>query len=57
MIMVEFDLVVHGGQVIDGNGTRGRAADVAVQGGIIFDVGRVAGERCSAKLSRPMLTA
>ncbi len=55
--MVEFDLVVYGGQVIDGNGTRGRAADVAMQGGIIFDVGRVAGERCSAKLSRPMLTA
>ena len=31
--MTEFDLVVRGGEVIDGSGTEGRTADVAVRDG------------------------
>ena len=42
--MVEFDLVVRGGQVIDGSGTDGRTADVAVRDGTIVEVGNVAGK-------------
>ena len=36
-----FDLVVRGGQVVDGTGMRGFTADVAVAGGRIARVGRV----------------
>ncbi|MYF52203.1 MAG: amidohydrolase family protein [Gammaproteobacteria bacterium] len=42
--MAEFDLVVRGGEVIDGSGADGRAADVAVRGGTIVEVGKVAGK-------------
>ena len=42
--MTEFDLVVRGGQVIDGSGTGGRTADVAVRDGTIVEVGQVAGK-------------
>ena len=42
--MAEFDLVVRGGQVIDGRGTEGRTADVAVRDGTIALVGKVAGK-------------
>ena len=42
--MTEFDLVVRGGEVIDGSGTQGRTADVAVRGGTIVDVGQVDGK-------------
>ena len=42
--MSEFDLVVRGGQVIDGSGTDGHTADVAVRGGTIALVGKVAGK-------------
>jgi N-acyl-D-aspartate/D-glutamate deacylase len=38
------DLVVRAGTVVDGTGTPGRTADVAVNGGVITEVGRV-GER------------
>lgn len=37
------DLVIHGGTVFDGSGAPGRSADVAVQDGVIVEVGRVAG--------------
>ena len=37
------DLVVRGGTVIDGTGAPGRVADVAVDDGVIVEVGRVAG--------------
>ena len=39
----EFDLVVRGGDVIDGTGAPSRQADVAVTNGRIVEVGRVAG--------------
>ncbi|MXX28979.1 MAG: amidohydrolase family protein [Gammaproteobacteria bacterium] len=42
--MAEFDLVVRGGEVIDGSGADGRPADVAVRGGTIVEVGKVAGQ-------------
>jgi len=41
--MADFDLVVRGGTLIDGTGTPGRAADVAVKDGLIADVGRIEG--------------
>jgi N-acyl-D-aspartate/D-glutamate deacylase len=33
------DLVVRGGTVVDGTGTPGRAADVAIEGGVIREIG------------------
>jgi N-acyl-D-aspartate/D-glutamate deacylase len=41
--MPEFDLVVRGGQVVDGSGGQRRTADVAVHDGTIVEVGRVDG--------------
>ncbi len=41
--MKEFDLVIRGGTVVDGNGGEPFEADVAVSGGKIAAVGRVAG--------------
>jgi N-acyl-D-aspartate/D-glutamate deacylase len=41
--MSEFDLVVRGGTVVDGTGEASREADVAVLGGRVAEVGRVAG--------------
>jgi N-acyl-D-aspartate/D-glutamate deacylase len=41
--MSEHDLVIRGGTVIDGTGEPARTADVAVTGGVIVEVGRVAG--------------
>ena len=40
---MDFDLVIRGGEVFDGTGAPGRAADVAVKGGKIAAVGKVAG--------------
>ena len=37
----QFDLVIRGGQVVDGSGQPGFTADVAIQGGRIAKVGRV----------------
>jgi N-acyl-D-aspartate/D-glutamate deacylase len=41
--MAQHDLVIRAGTVIDGLGRAARTADVAIQGGRIVDVGRVAG--------------
>ena len=41
--MAEYDLVVRGGMVLDGTGSPGRTADVAVTAGTIVEVGTVAG--------------
>lgn len=41
--MTEFDLVVRGGSVLDGNGGPARTADVGIVGDRIVEVGRVAG--------------
>ena len=41
--MPEFDLVIRGGTVIDGDGGPARSADVAVAGGRVAEVGKVAG--------------
>ena len=35
------DLVIRGGQVIDGTGTSARQADIAIDNGIITEVGEV----------------
>lgn len=37
------DLVIRGGTVVDGTGSPGRTADVAVDGGVVVEVGRVEG--------------
>ena len=37
------DLVITGGQVVDGTGAAARTADVAITDGVITDVGRVEG--------------
>src|SRR5207248_10038650 len=41
-VRVTVDLVVRGGTVIDGTGAPGRVADVAIDDGVIVEVGRVA---------------
>jgi N-acyl-D-aspartate/D-glutamate deacylase len=41
--MSEFDLVIRGGTVVDGNGGAPRQADVAVSDGVIVEVGAVIG--------------
>lgn len=38
-----YDLIIRGGTVVDGSGTKARTADVAVQDGLIVEVGRVDG--------------
>ncbi len=42
--MSEIDLVVRGGTVVDGSGTSSRTADVAISGGRVVEVGKVAGK-------------
>ncbi|MDQ1520389.1 MAG: hypothetical protein QOI55_1462 [Actinomycetota bacterium] len=37
------DLIIRGGTVVDGTGAPARTADVAIDGGVITEVGRVAG--------------
>ena len=41
--MAEHDLVIRGGFVVDGSGTPGREADIAIDGGIISQVDEVTG--------------
>jgi N-acyl-D-amino-acid deacylase len=40
---VTFDLIIRGGTVVDGSGAKSRTADIAVQDGMITEVGRVSG--------------
>jgi len=40
----QFDLVIRGGTVVDGTGAEPRRADVAIQGGLIAEVGEIAGK-------------
>ena len=42
--MASHDLVIRGGTVADGTGAPTRTADVAIDGGVITDVGRVGGD-------------
>jgi N-acyl-D-amino-acid deacylase len=42
--MGEYDLIIRGGTVIDGSGRPGYQADVAVRGGVIAELGQVAGQ-------------
>ncbi len=41
--MAQHDLIIRGGTVVDGTGAAKRTADVAVNGGVISEVGRVSG--------------
>ena len=41
------DLVIRAGTVVDGTGSAARTADVAVDGEMIVEVGRVAGSACA----------
>ena len=41
--MAQHDLIIRGGTVVDGTGSAKRTADVAVNGGVISEVGRVSG--------------
>jgi len=41
--MADFDLVIRGGEIHDGAGAPGQVGDVAISGGRIVEVGRVAG--------------
>jgi N-acyl-D-aspartate/D-glutamate deacylase len=41
--MATHDLVIRGGTVVDGTGAPGRTADVAVDGEVITEVGRIDG--------------
>jgi N-acyl-D-aspartate/D-glutamate deacylase len=41
--MSEYDLVIRGGEVVDGTGSPSRTADVAVSDGVIAEVGKVSG--------------
>ena len=41
--MADHDLVIRNGFVVDGSGTPGRAADIAIQAGRVVEVGTVAG--------------
>ena len=41
--MAEHDLVIRGGSVVDGTGAPARTADVAIDGGVVTEVGEVAG--------------
>ena len=49
--MSDHDLIIRGGTVVDGTGAPGRTADVAISGGVITDVGPVAGS--AARTSMP----
>jgi N-acyl-D-amino-acid deacylase len=40
---MSYDLIIRGGTVVDGSGAKPRTADVAVQDGLIVEVGRVDG--------------
>ena len=40
-----FDTIIKGGRVVDGSGLPMRVADVGIKGGVITDVGRLAGAR------------
>ncbi|MEM9621844.1 MAG: amidohydrolase family protein [Pseudomonadota bacterium] len=42
--MAEYDLVVRGGTVLDGSGADGVAQDIAVNDGVIVELGRVSGK-------------
>jgi N-acyl-D-amino-acid deacylase len=42
-----FDLIIRDGLVVDGTGLPGRQADVAVSGGRIIAIGRLAGEQAT----------
>ncbi len=41
--MAEHDLIIRAGTVVDGTGTPGRTADVAIRDGVVTEVGRVDG--------------
>ena len=41
--MAEHDLVVRGGTLVDGSGSPGRTADVAIRDGVVSEVGQVRG--------------
>ena len=38
------DILIKGGQVVDGTGSEAKYADVAIKDGIIAEIGKVAGQ-------------
>lgn len=40
---MSYDLIIRGGRVVDGSGAAARTADIAVQDGLIAEVGRIDG--------------
>jgi len=40
---MSYDLIIRGGRVVDGSGVAARTADIAVQDGLIAEVGRIDG--------------
>jgi len=40
---MSYDLIIRGGRVVDGSGAAPRTADIAVQDGLIAEVGRIGG--------------
>jgi N-acyl-D-amino-acid deacylase len=48
--MAEFDLVIKGGLLVDGTRAPRRKADVAVKGGVVAEIGKIAGSRAGRVL-------
>ena len=44
-----YDMIIRGGTVIDGTGSAGYSADVAIKDGLIVEVGTVSGSRPFAR--------
>jgi N-acyl-D-amino-acid deacylase len=40
---VTYDVIIRGGTVVDGSGAEARTADIAVQDGLISEIGRISG--------------
>ena len=46
------DLVIRGGTVIDGTGSKGQVADIAIEDGHIVAIGNLSDEKAKARINR-----